>query len=86
MLEIRNWKMKEAYNLAPARAKKRADMGKRQYDKKIRHTALCKGDRVLVRNMTNFKNSMSLLDILKTVAELFQSSLNRISTLVILMG
>ena len=27
-------------------------MRKRQYDKKVRHTALCEGDRVLVRNMT----------------------------------
>ena len=44
--------MKEAYNLASAQARKSADIGKRQYDKKVRHTALCEGDRVLVRNMT----------------------------------
>ena len=44
--------MKEAYNLASARAKKSTYMGKQQYDKKVRHTALCEGDRVLVRNMT----------------------------------
>jgi len=44
--------MKEAYNLASVQAKKSADMGKRQYDKRVRHTALCEGDRVLVRNMT----------------------------------
>ena len=44
--------MKEAYNLTSAQAKKSADMGKRQYDKKVRHMALCEGDRVLVRNMT----------------------------------
>ena len=51
---VRNWRraMKEAYNLASAQARKSADMGKRQYDKKVRHTALCEGDRVLVRNMT----------------------------------
>ena len=44
--------MKDAYNLASAKARKSADMGKRQYDKKVRHTALCEGDRVLVRNIT----------------------------------
>ena len=51
---VRNWRraMKKAYNLASAHAKKSADTGKRQYDKKVRHTALCEGDRVLVRNMT----------------------------------
>ena len=51
---IRNWRraMKEAYNMASAQAKKSADMGKQQYDKKVRHTELCEGDRVLVRNMT----------------------------------
>ena len=51
---VRNWRraMKEAYNLASAQARKSADIGKRQYDKKVRHTALCEGDRVLVRNMT----------------------------------
>ncbi|KAL9978408.1 hypothetical protein ACROYT_G015921 [Oculina patagonica] len=51
---VRNWRraMKEAYDLASAHAKKSADMGKQQYDKKVRHTALCEGDRVLVRNMS----------------------------------
>ena len=51
---VRNWRraMKEAYDLASAHAKKSADMGKQQYDKKVRHTTLCEGDRVLVRNLT----------------------------------
>ncbi|CAH3157546.1 unnamed protein product, partial [Porites lobata] len=44
--------MKEAYELASAHAKNSADMGKQQYDKKVRHTTLREGDRVLVRNMT----------------------------------
>ena len=44
--------MKEAYDLASKSAKKSADMGKQQYDKKVRHTTLCEGDCVLVRNMT----------------------------------
>ena len=37
---VRNWRraMKEAYNLASAHAKKSADTGKLQYDKKVRHT------------------------------------------------
>ena len=52
---VRNWRraMKEAYDLASAHAKKSALLGKQQYDKKVKHdTALCEGDRVLVRNMT----------------------------------
>ena len=52
---VRNWRraMKEAYDLATAHAKKSALLGKQQYDKKVKHdTALCEGDRVLVRNMT----------------------------------
>ena len=51
---VKNWRraMKEAYELASAHAKKSADMGKQQYDKKVRHTTLREGDRVLVRNMT----------------------------------
>ena len=51
---VRNWRraMKEAYNMASAQAKKSVDMGEQQYDKKVRHTALCEGDRVLVRNRT----------------------------------
>lgn len=44
--------MKEAYDLAFANANKSAAVGKQEYGKKVRHTALCKGDRVLVRNMT----------------------------------
>ena len=60
---VRNWRraMKEAYNLASAHAKKSADTGKRQYDKKVRHTALCEGDRVLVRNMTERGSEKSTL-------------------------
>ena len=52
---VRNWRrdMKEAYDLASSHAKKSALLGKQQYDKKVKHdTALCEGDRVLVRNMT----------------------------------
>ena len=52
---VRNWRraMKEAYDLVSAHAKKSALLGKQQYDKKVKHdTALCEGDRVLVRNMT----------------------------------
>ena len=36
-------------------------MRKRQYDKKVRHTALCEGDRVLVRNMTECGDPGKLL-------------------------
>ena len=42
--------MKEAYDLASANSKKSAELGKRQ--KKVRHTTLCEGDRVLAREMT----------------------------------
>ena len=51
---VRSWRraMKEAYDMASAHAKKSADMGKQQYDKKVRHTTLREGDRVLVRNLT----------------------------------
>ena len=51
---VRNWRraMKEACDLASTHAKKSVDMGKQQYDKKVRHTTLCEGDPVLVRNMT----------------------------------
>ena len=43
---VRNWRraMKEAYHLASVQTRKSADMGKRQYDKKVRHAALCEGD------------------------------------------
>ena len=46
--------MKEAYDFASAHAKESALLGKQQYGKKVKHdTALCEGDRVLVRrNMT----------------------------------
>ena len=43
--------MKEAYDLTSAHAKKSAETSKQQYDKRVRHTALYEGDRVLVRNM-----------------------------------
>ena len=52
---VRNWRraVKEAYDLASAQAKKNALLGKQQYHKKVKHdTALCEGDRVLVRNIT----------------------------------
>ena len=35
-----------------AHARKSAETGKQQYNKRVRHTALHEGDRVLVRNMT----------------------------------
>lgn len=43
--------MKEAYDLTSAHAKKSAETGKRQYNKRLRHTALYEGDRVCVRHM-----------------------------------
>ena len=51
---VRNWRraMKEAYDLASAHERRSADIGKQQYEKEVKHTALCEEDRVLVRNMT----------------------------------
>ncbi len=44
--------LKEAYDLASKRARKSAQKGKRNYDKCLRSSILCEGDRVLVRNIS----------------------------------
>ena len=51
---VKQWRsaMNEAYSLATANANKSAIIGKQQYDKKVRFTVLQKGDRVLVRNLS----------------------------------
>ncbi|KAK3752993.1 hypothetical protein QZH41_016307, partial [Actinostola sp. cb2023] len=51
---VKQWReaMRAAYDLANTQASKSAMIGKQQYDKKVRHTALQEGDRVLVRNLS----------------------------------
>ncbi|KAL6454997.1 hypothetical protein MHYP_G00365650 [Metynnis hypsauchen] len=51
---MRRWKsaMQEAYEVARENARKSAERGKRNHDKKVRSSVLQEGDRVLVRNMT----------------------------------
>lgn len=51
---VKVWRgaMREAYQLASAHSKKSAELSAAQNDKKVRHAALCEGDRVLVRNLT----------------------------------
>ncbi|KAL6461004.1 hypothetical protein MHYP_G00309700 [Metynnis hypsauchen] len=51
---MRRWKsaMQEAYEVARENARKSAERGKRNHDKKVRGSVLQEGDRVLVRNMT----------------------------------
>ena len=51
---VTKWKtaMQEAYSLASKSAMKNAIRGKRNYDKRVRSSALQVGDRVLVRNLT----------------------------------
>ena len=51
---VTKWKtaMQEAYSLASKSATKSAIRGKRNYDKRVRSSALQVGDRVLVRNLT----------------------------------
>ena len=43
--------MTEAYELASTHSRKSAELGKVQYDKRVRHTTLYEGDHVLVRNL-----------------------------------
>ena len=51
---VAKWKsaMQEAYSLASKSARKNAMRGKKNYDKRVRSSALQVGDRVLVRNLT----------------------------------
>ena len=51
---VTKWKsaMQEAYSLASKSAMKSAMRGKKNYDKRVRSSALQVGDRVLVRNLT----------------------------------
>ncbi|KAL7883023.1 hypothetical protein SRHO_G00006810 [Serrasalmus rhombeus] len=51
---MRRWKsgMQEAYEVTQENAKKSAERGKRNHDKKSRSSVLQEGDRVLVRNLT----------------------------------
>lgn len=43
--------MTEAYELASTHSRKSAELDKVQYDKRVRHTTLHEGDRVLLRNL-----------------------------------
>ena len=45
--------MTEAYELASTHSRKSAELGKVQYYKRVRHTTLYEGDRVLVRNLSD---------------------------------
>ena len=45
--------MTEAYELASTHSRKSAELGKVQYDKRVRHTTLYEGDRVIVRNLSH---------------------------------
>lgn len=51
---VEEWKqgMQEAYAIAKENVHKAASRNKRNYDKKVRSSVLCPGDRVLVRNLT----------------------------------
>jgi hypothetical protein len=51
---VKQWReaMRTAYDLASTQGSKSAMIGKQQYDKRVRHTALQEGDRVLVRNLS----------------------------------
>ena len=53
---VKRWRgaMTEAYELASTHSWKSAELGKVQYDKRVRHTTLCEGDRVLVRNLLDW--------------------------------
>lgn len=43
--------MTEACELASTHSRKSAELDKVQYDKRVRHTTLHEGDRVLLRNL-----------------------------------
>ena len=45
--------MTEAYELASTHSRKSAELGNEQYDKRVKHTTLYEGDRVLVRNLSD---------------------------------
>lgn len=45
--------MKKAYELASTHSRKSAELGKVQYNNRVRHTTLYEGDRVLVRNLSD---------------------------------
>ena len=45
--------MTEAYELASTHSRKSAELGKVQYDKRVRHTTLYEADRILVRNLSD---------------------------------
>lgn len=51
---VKRWRavMSEAYRIASSNAGRNAESRKRQYDKKVKHTVLQEGDRVLVRNLS----------------------------------
>ena len=45
--------MTGAYELASTHSRKSAELGKVQYDKRVRHTTLYEGDRIPVRNLSD---------------------------------
>lgn len=51
---VQEWtsRMHETYGIARHNAKKSSAKGKKNYDKSLRSSVLQKGDRVLVRNLT----------------------------------
>ena len=52
---VKRWReaMAEAYEPASTHSRKSAELGKVQYDKRVRHTTLYEGDRALVRNLSD---------------------------------
>ena len=52
---VKRWRgaMTEAYELASTHSRKSAELGKVQYYKRVRHTTLYEGDRVLVRSLSD---------------------------------
>ena len=53
---VKKWRstMSEAYKVASETAQRNDQRGKKQYDKKVRNIVLMPGDRVLVRNMSEW--------------------------------
>ena len=60
---VKRWRgtMTEAYELASTHSRKSAELGKVHYNKRVRHTTLCEGDRVRVRNLSDRGGPAKLL-------------------------